>query len=404
MGTHAATRIANENDYIEHHTRWDGNPGDIVDNIQSMTENWKISVENMREKLETDEQGTFQLKKWVDSFEKMLNDYTLNPTIEMASMLLCFHSFVHHHVLPNKTTDDLLQYWGEGSPDVTAQLIGKEFNFTYQDYDSDDIVSHPVISVSAKQILPAFKVMRIYRVSEDGKILDNHYIDFKYKNISEEELFGAVLDLPLFMRDLYTINKMSRTEKKSLDYKVDSFVQLARKLSSFYKPTSEYVLYGREENDVIRSTDERKQSIEDTLDNAISMIPFDLDVASFGSHIALSQPGNVFPLTKAERMSDYEVSFKIALIDNRINYIYCNIPNKDEQEMLDLLNEIALHFDYRMHSFNVYHGIDKIADDIQFSRLLNDEVFLGLAYEESIVKLMENQYLIEINNLLESQE
>lgn len=50
MGTPATTRIASENDYIEHHTRWDGYPDDIKKNIISMVERWELSIEFLKKK------------------------------------------------------------------------------------------------------------------------------------------------------------------------------------------------------------------------------------------------------------------------------------------------------------------------------------------------------------------
>jgi len=387
MGTHASTRIANEHDYIEHHTRWDGFPPEIVESIKSLPTAWQEAIDNIKEKLNSDEQGTFSLKDWTVSFEKLLHEYTANPTIEAASVLLCFLSFSHHHVLPNKASDDLLNYWGEGNPDVTAQLVGNDFVYTYQeDYDADDVV-HPTIEPKPKQISPEFKVMRIYAINNEGKLLDTDYVDFKYKNLTEEDLFKTVLTLPL-----------SRTECNALD-SIDSLVRLTRKLSAFYKPSGEYALYRREE-DKPRSLDERKNSIEESVDYALSMIPFDLDVTAFGKHITLAQPGNIYPLTKGERLSHYDISFKIGIYDGRMNQVYCNIPNKDEEDISDLVQNIANYYGQRCDHFDHYHKIDSI-EDIQFIKLIHDDVFYGINYEETLIKLMENQYLIEINQLKE---
>lgn len=398
MGTHASTRIANEHDYIEHHTRWDGFPPEIVESIQSLPTAWQTAIENIKEKLNADELGTFALKNWAISFEKLLNDYIEKPTIEATSLLLCFLSFSHHHVLPNAASNDLLGYWGEDNPDVTAQLLGNSFVYTYQeDYDADEVV-HPTIELASKQITSEFKVMRIYSVDNDGNMLDTDYVDFKYKNMTEEELFSTVLKLPLFMRDLYTVTKMSSSEKEAIDHDIDSLVSLTRKLSQFYKPTSEYALYSRNENDKIRNKNERKKSIEDTKDYAVSMIPFDLDVTTLGTHISLSQPGNIFPLTKAERLGRYEISFKVGLYSSRLNDIFCNIPNKEADEVVELVQSVANHYEERINHFDHYHKIDSI-DNIQFMKLEQNEVFYGISYEETLIKLMENQYLIEMNDL-----
>lgn len=399
MGTPATTRISNENDYIEHHTRWDGFPEEIKDKMISMADRWEFAIEQLKEKLNDDSQGTVSLIKWVADFEQALNDYKANPTIEMSSMLLCFLSFTHHHILPNKSTNDMLSYWGEDCPDITAQLLNGEFT-----YSIEEDGPQPVVDVVRKEIAAEFKVMRIYAVDEDGKLSDDHYVDFKYKNINEEELFASIIQLPLFLRDIYTLTKMSKTEKKSLEYKLDPLTIMLQKMAEFYKPTTEYLRFGSSEVDVVRTTEERRAAMDDSLDWCQSMIPFDLDITSFGNQIAFTNPGNVLPVTKGERLSDYEISFKVAMYDSRNNYIYCNIPNKEETEMLTLLNDVVLHFDYRIHRFNTYHKVDNVAEPVQFSKLLSDEVFLGLAYEETIVKLMENQHCMEMNDLLESKE
>lgn len=399
MGTPATTRIANENDYIEHHTRWDGYPDEIKKNIISMVDRWQLSVESLKETLNDDSQGTVTLNQWVTDFEKAINDYKANPTIEMSSMLLCFLSFAHHHVLPHATTDGLMSYWGENEPNITAQLVNGLFTYT-----TDEEGNQPTVEVVRKEISAEFKVMRIYAIDEDGKLLDDNYVDFKYKNISEEGLFSSIIQLPLFLRDIYTLTKMSRTEKKSLDYTLHPLTAMLQKMTEFYKPTNEYVRFGSSEGDKVRTKEERIKTIELSSDWVHSMIPFDLDITSFGSHIAFTNPGNVLPITKGERLSEYEISFKVGMFDNRMNYIYCNIPNKDESEMLQLLNDTVLRFDYRNHRFNTYHKVNNVGENIQFSQLVADEVFLGMPYEETIINLMENQQSIEMNDLLESKE
>jgi uncharacterized protein YxjI len=399
MGTPATTRIANENDYIEHHTRWDGFPEEIKDKMISMSDRWEFAIEQLKEKLNDDNQGTVGLTKWVEDFEQALIDYKTNPKIDMSSMLLCFHSFAHHHVLPTKTNDDILSYLGEDSPDITAQILNGEFTYTF-----DEDGNQPVVEVIRKEIPAGFKVMRIHAIDDDGKLVDDNYVDFKYKNISEDDLFASIIHLPLFLRDIYTLTKMTRTEKKSLVGQLDPLTMLLQKMAEFYKPTTEYVRFSSSEVDAIRTKAERLQSIQESLEAAHSMIPFDLDITSFGSQIAFANPGNVLPLTKGEQLSEYDISFKVGLFESRLNYIYCNIPNKEENDMLALLNDVVLHFDYRMHRFNTYHKVDNIGDNVQFSKLLSDEVFFGMPYEATIINLMENQQSMEMNELLESKE
>jgi len=412
MGTPATTRIANEDDYIEHHTRWDGFPEEIIGYMQNLSSKWETAIELFKDKITDDSQGTVGLTEWASNFEKLLEQYKESPTIEITSLLLCFLSFTHHHVLPHKAPDDLLSYWGEGEPDVTAQLINGGFTYTKLDEDDEEpedgenrpSLKQPDITVVVKPIPDDFKVMRIYNLNKEGQLVEDDYVDFKYKDITEEELFANVLHLPLFLRDVYTLTKTTRTERKNNDYKDDSLTRLFQKIAEFYQPTTEYIRYGRDSHDKVRTLAERKKSISDSLDNAESMIPFDLYTSSLGNHIALANPGKVFPLTKGESLSEYTVSFKVAMFDNRLNSIYCNIPNKSEEEMLSLLNDVTLRFDFRMHRFNTYHKVDNISEQIEFLQLICDEPYLGIHYEEALISLMENQYSIEMNNLLESNE
>lgn len=410
MGTPATTRIANEHDYIEHHTRWDGFPDEIIGYMKKLSSNWENALELFKEKITDDSQGTVGLTEWASNFQKLIEQHEKEPTIETTSLLLCFLSFTHHHVLPHKAPDDLLSYWGEEEPDVTAQLINGVFTYSksdeYNDEDEEntEAVEQPEVNVVVKNIPDDFKVMRIYHLNKEGQLTEDDYVDFKYKDITEEDLFASVLHLPLFLRDVYTLTKITRTERKNKDYKDDSLTRLFQKIAEFYQPTSEYIRYGRDSHDKIRTLAERKKSISDSLDNADSMIPFDLYTSSLGNHIALANPGKVFPLTKGESLSEYTVSFKVAMFDNRLNSIYCNIPNKSEEEMLSLLNDVTLRFDFRMHRFNNYHKVDNISEQIEFLQLICDETYLGIHYEETLISLMENQYSIEMNNLLESNE
>jgi hypothetical protein len=399
MGTPATTRIANEHDYIEHHTRWDGFPDEIIQYMKNLSLNWGNALDLFKEKITADSHGTVGLTEWASNFEQLLEKHEDAPTIETTSLLLCFLSFTHHHVLPHKAPNDLLSYWGEGEPDVTAQLVNGKVNYTKEE-DNDQ----PEVNVTVKSIPDGFKVMRIYNLNKEGKLTEDDYVDFKYKDITEEDLFASILHLPLFLRDVYTLTKTTRTERKNKDYKDDSLTRLFQKIAEFYQPTSEYIRYGRDSHDKIRTLTERKKSISDSLDNADSMIPFDLYTSSLGNHIALANPGKVFPLTKGESLSEYTVSFKVAMFDNRLNSIYCNIPNKSEEEMLSLLNDVTLRFDFRMHRFNNYHKVDNISEQIEFLQLICEETYLGIHYEETLISLMENQYSIEMNNLLESNE
>jgi hypothetical protein len=402
MGTPSNTRISNESDYIDHYTRWDGFHSEIHDVMNSAVSDWEVALSNLKDKLSNEQYGTVSINEWIEIFEKNLAVYKQQPTIDFTSFLHCIRSFSHHHVLPthfNNKTD--LSSNLTNDIDFTAHLANQTFAYSYESIS----IEHPIIEVKRKDIDPEYKVLRIYEIDENGLVNNNEWTDFKYKNLDEQQIFSNILKLPLFLRDIYTLTKMSATEQASCHYNLDVITRLMTKLSQFYQPTSEYSRFTRDRKNDVRSVKERKKSVDVTIDDAVHMLPFDLYPGSLGTQIMLANAGNILPLTKAESLSDYDISFKVGLYGDRMSHIFCYIPNNKDDETLDWLNGLAAEYNNQIHYFDNYHTVNTITDSVQFVKLIaNTEEFVGLAYQKTIIDLMENQYSIEVNLLLEEND
>ncbi len=395
MGTRATTRICNDTDYIQTYTRWDGFEEDIKWDLENLISNWRSSLDYFKKKLENEPKGVLNMSKWVSDFENLLDEASKNPSIDLYTLLFCIKSFNHHH--PLTICDDDINL-GDDVPDFIMKYDGFGNNtfINTEDNDCNEILN---VEIKAKDISSEYRVMRIYMADSNGELNKKAYTDLKYRNISEKEIFDHFINMPLFWRDFYNVGK----EKKDIllserpnDLGNNNIFRLLRKISYFYKGTDQYSAFKNREP--IKVDDEsRLIRTQEICEDIIALIPFDMYANVFGTHLALSLPGKVMPLTKAESISEYEISLEFCIIDERASYIFCNIPSLSDEEMKLLYNESFSLMMARETRFLALNNLTSVFPEMHQYELNTNPRFKGGDYEYSIVRFMETQTILELN-------
>lgn len=411
MGTPAATRISKNNDYIELHTRWDGIPDVIKDQILNIPVEWQTSIDLFKKSIVDTAFETPLIREWLMDLETTLQEYVQSPDLEKAALFFAGRSFVHHHPLPVDTGDsDLLEYWGKGNPDVVAKL-GDTITFEQSEHynEDDDLVESDVSAVDlfAKNINKDYKVLRIAMVElddETGEMIPTHsYIDLKYKNINEDELRGEILLLPLFWRDLYTVSKKVEDalnksgDKKHFNQMMNKpLLKLTRKLKSFYTTTKKYTAFGCDPTDKVFTSKEKIEARENIIDLVEGLIPFDMYTNSLATQLAVRFPGKVFFMTASENLSNPMPDMTVYLSGDGMSKLFVTV--NDEHEATQFLNDVQSTFKARESKFLLDHNL---VDNQKTYPLIHDDknLLIGIDYEMTVIDVMENQRDIELNNL-----
>lgn len=411
MGTPAATRISKNNDYIELHTRWDGIPDVIKDQILNIPVEWQTSIDLFKKSIADTAFETPLIREWLMDLETTLQEYVQSPDLEKAALFFAGRSFVHHHPLPVDTGDsDLLEYWGKGNPDVVAKL-GDTITFEQSEHynEDDDLVESDVSAVDlfAKNINKDYKVLRIAMLElddETGEMIPTHsYIDLKYKNINEDELRGEILLLPLFWRDLYTVSKKVEDalnksgDKNHFNQMMNKpLLKLTRKLKSFYTTTKKYTAFGCDPTDKVFTSKEKIEARENIIDLVEGLIPFDMYTNSLATQLAVRFPGKVFFMTASENLSNPTPDMTVYLSGDGMSKLFVTV--NDEHEATQFLNDVQSTFKARESKFLLDHNL---VDNQKLYSLINDDknLLIGIDYEMTVIDVMENQRDIELNNL-----
>lgn len=411
MGTPAATRISKNNDYIELHTRWDGIPDVIKDQILNIPVEWQTSIDLFKKSITDTAFESPLIREWLMDLETTLHEYVQSPDLEKAALFFAGRSFVHHHPLPVDTGDsNLLEYWGKGNPDVVAKL-GDTITFEQSEHynEDDDLVESDVSAVDlfAKNINKDYKVLRIEMLEiddETGEVIPTHsYIDLKYKNINEDELRGEILLLPLFWRDLYTVSKKveddlnTSGDKKHFNQMMNKpLLKLTRKLKSFYTTTKKYTAFGCDPTDKVFTSKEKIEARENIIDLVEGLIPFDMYTNSLATQLAVRFPGKVFFMTASENLSNPTPDMTVYLSGDGMSKLFVTV--NDEHEATQFLTDVQSTFKARESKFLLDHNL---VDNQKTYPLIHDDknLLIGIDYEMTVIDVMENQRDIELNNL-----
>ncbi len=390
MGTHACTRIATKDDYLELHTRWDGFPDEIKSDLKSLNQRWTVSLEKFIKGLDADVSSPKYLRDWASGFYGLVQDNISHQSLENTAMLLAGQDFVHHHVLPHAMTEDLADYWGRGNPDVTAVL---------KDADKMSFSKKSKINLKEKEISAEWKVMRVYGVDDNSNINKEEFIDIKFK-CSIEDLFFSLLQLPQFWRDLYNVTKEKDDDWKSVNAGGPLW-KLGNALRKFYQPTQEYMLYSRGKVDgVDKSRDDEgyKKALEDSLLEVSASIPFDFYINAFLTHLWLRCPNVVAPVTNAEHLSSYTPVVEVMVDTERMSALLFKSNEHDKKWHQDLLVKSVEEIKQRESDFFESVGLPKEQLNLgsYFIKNNNDEAWLGFTYENNLAIIMQSQYDVEL--------
>lgn len=360
MGTHACTRIQSKDDYIEMHTRWDGFPTEIKQTLKTLNQEWLATAKFVLERvaLLDDTHPLKYLEKWA----KNLRNYTNQPnTIEKISTLLCARCFVHHHVIPHATasSQETIGYWGAGSPDVIA-LLDDAGKMTFS-------LKKKLECVNGRKLGDEWNIIRIEDEEED----EPRYIYLKTKLTDVRQLYEMLYQLPFFWRDFHTLN---RVQVYNMDYKAEypyPIKTYSRKIAEFYNPPEGYGLSYK-----------KARSLAEKIEDTESMIPFDMWINTFATHLMMQNPGVFEPLTAAEDQFDYEPLASFKLANNRLTNVSLktHLSKKEVTEIIEQEEQKHLaHEQAFMHTYGLSQAITP-----QFNKK-----FPTISYEMALIKLLE---------------
>lgn len=416
MGTHATTRISSGNDYIELNTRWDGFYSEIMKNVDDTIINWRSSLELLNQRIKNHPHPTPELLSWLENLEKLIDDYEKNKTIESLSILLAARSFVHHQVLPHSIGEfDLISDWGKDNPDLTFNiengLVDVTVHQDYNDYIDDkevELMGSPIkeINVSPKPINSEYKVARIYNMTSDNSYSESYYVDVKFKDLTEVEFAKKIMQLPQFWRDLYEVTKTVHDKSPEFYSKMNlPIFKLSKKLGLFYTPIPKYsrsYRIIRNDNFTKRTLKDKKKIREELIQEISDDNTFDFSIEAMTTHLFIAFPNQVFPITEAERMVDYEIDFVIGVMDRVPTRLYINIPSMDYNSHKTLFEESFLNVKEREKIFNELNDVEYCLSDSSYKlkQMKDSDPYIIMFYEKNIMAFMESQYdkeLLELN-------
>ncbi len=360
MGTHATLRIHKNNDYIELHSRWDGFPQEMSDNLLNIENHYSEFLSLLKSNFNKYD-GLIFLNKWINNFDKLIENYKKNKSIELTTLLFSTRSFSHFSPLPHQAEESLLDYWGKGSPDLDLNL--EDFSFLGEVYDeeNDDYITNeiPEIIINSKKIEDKYKILRIYSKRYQA------YLDFKFFDLDNKDVIKDILTLPFLFKELTTILENSDLTTNIL---VGNFFY---PLSSFYNSknkSSRYYRFG-ERNE--------KELISDLK----SSNPFDLFVNQFGIHLMLGFAGKLLPLTNAEAATDYKPDIVLNLDTDIFSTISFDTEgyNLNIEEIKEYLKICEFNYSKK---FNV--------SPINFDYIELNDNFVSFNYEMSLFKIFKN--------------
>ncbi len=361
MGTHATLRIQKSNDYIELHSRWDGFPQEMIENLFNLEEDYTKIIDFIKYNIK-DNDGFSILKEWINDFEKLIENYKKNKNIELTTLLFSTRSFSHFSPLPHKAEESLLDYWGKDEPDLALYLENFSFLGEVYDEENDDYITQeiPKVSVIKKDIEDKYKILRIYSSEEEA------YLDLKYYNLEDKEVIEKILLLPFFLKEITTVFEHNLNLKNNIIWN-----SLFRTLTSFYNSKNESSRYYRFgfRND------------KELLEDLISSIPFDIFVNQLSIHLMLLFAGKMLPITNAEALSDYKPDIILNLKNDRLSNISFDISNQnlDIQNIKSNLNNFEAQYSKQFKVSPI---------DVDYIKLNNNFVFFN--YETSLLKIFKN--------------
>ena len=386
MGTNATIRLTDNIDYIEAYTQHDGTIDKFKQTTESLISEWESSLSYFREKIAKAPQGVLGMEEWANSLEKLIIDFKENPTIDKMMALICSKSLHHYTPFPVLTNGSYLNFLNENNPNFVFNIKSKEINVR----NYNEKVTN--FDIKPKKIDEIYKILRIKIGDENGNIKEAAYLDLKYKDISEEELFQHITQLPMFWRDFYYTCKT----KNDRDYsnKKNNVEYITRQLNSYYVPKKEYSFLLFEYFEMGEDYDSRMKRASRAA-SEIENQSLSMDVLAV--HLMTSLPGKILPLTNSERLDHYDISFNICICGEKMKMVFCEIPSFSDEQISELHNKVIDLMMAKEVRFLFLNKVDSIFKDIYQYSLNGSPRYLGGDYQVGIIKLMETQTMIEIN-------
>lgn len=304
MGTRAFFSITDNTDHIPLYTRWDGFEEEIKADILELDRIHQSNIDVLKNNFNLSPFMT----QWFIEYQELIQEYKNNPNVSLTAKLLSMLSFVHSSPEPIFKDKDTLSFDNNSY----------DFNFNIK---TNKKSKNAKINLHINEI-KNFKILRVYHdenIITTKDSLDNKpYIDLKFKNIDNNELAKQIHLLPFFIRDFH-VSFLPFYKKNDFP-----FIKLLRTISNFYN--DQYQLLSYKEYKKTNSFEDEKKMIEDKFEHARSMIPFDLYLKNFCTHLFLRFPTQVEPLTYSEAVysNAIEPDVQIFLCGNRFYYIGSN--------------------------------------------------------------------------------
>lgn len=359
MGTHACTRIQNENDYIEMHTRWDGFPQEIKQDLNNLFNDWEATHAKLVETSTVVDCANYH--QWIKDLGQFIQHSKINPTVESLSALFCMKCLVHHHVLPfrNEASKKTNDYWGENNPDVVAIINGNEFSFNKK---------KKIKNTQENSIEEGFSIVRLITSTQEGV-----FLDVKVKNFNDQDFLNTVFSLPQLWRNFHFSTRVKQENYNDSTNIIDRY---NNKFVQFYNAPEGYSFLSKG----------RVKSEDEIINNVSSRIPFDLYINSLATHLFMRDPGNILPLTKGQQNHNIEPVATVEVCGNRLSLIAVQLSNisiNDLEAKKDMLYKFV---DYVRENEQPFCDRYDINMDYNELLILEDKYKLALDYEKGLVK------------------
>lgn len=319
----------------------------------------QLFVEAMRRELSQNDHGTFDMRLWLSMFEK--NTLGNQESLETKAILLTL----------------------------------KEFNSTklasYNSHQLNTLDLPLSQEKSIENLLEGYKVIRLYntRLSDDNKkqSLDlTHFVDLKYQDITEDELFKSIMQIPLFLRDILTL---TRHQENSV------LASLNNWLSNYYAPFDKAVS-ALSEMEGIGTRTLTYDRIKNKLNNNSYC---DFDNSQLATLLCFMLPGKVMPMTYHESKAVVKIDIKTCVTEKAT--VLCHVPNYETEDYDTVFSAIINLYQYRESQFVNTNRLDRLKTDFRIVGVPGLGGYYGLKFDHELLNCLENQRQLEIKESLD---
>lgn len=380
MGSSTSTKIVDNNDSINVFTRWDGFKEDIGNDLNNLSEIWSNQIYLIKKLFnEKGDLGTYGIKEWIVDMELLINNYSLNKTVDTACVLLSNINLNHNRPIPYAGDKEYLNYLGFKQADNIYNIQKNTFVENYKKKRDNQSIDN-------------LKDFKICEISSE----DKQKIGFKFKDLTEEEILLDICLIPLFIRDIYTISKEFFYKKKydhsffeKINIRSVPFLKYFLKLNMLYSPTSHYSI---RENDKVFTEEEKEADLKNKIYEAIAFSPLEFNDGTLINFLSLKHPGKILPLTNNEISLNKKSDLKIYMPNEN------SIEIDDEYLTDKFRTSLVKQFNDKEKYFVSNYGLPEANKN--FVIALNEkENRLTVDIIRSLVYVMNNQRDIEQINI-----